>query len=162
MIIVSDTSALGNLAIVDQLSLLQALYNTVIIPDVVAQELSHATSPKIHTILNLEWIQVQSVINQAMADALQQNSNLDPGESHAIVLALEQQADELLMDERRGRQEAMKLGIPIIGILGVLLLAKQRNLVPQVQPILDALIKQAGFRVSPQLYSQVVSQANEK
>jgi uncharacterized protein len=52
-----------------------------------------------------------------MADALQQNSNLDPGESHAIVLALEKQADELLIDERRGRQEAMKLGIPIIGIL---------------------------------------------
>jgi predicted nucleic acid-binding protein len=46
MIIVSDTSALGNLAIVDHLSLLQAIYNTVVIPDVVAQELSNATSPK--------------------------------------------------------------------------------------------------------------------
>jgi predicted nucleic acid-binding protein len=162
MIIVSDTSALGNLAIVNQLTLLQALYNTVVIPDVVAQELSNATSPKICTIISLEWIQVQSITNQAMADALQQNSNLDPGESHAIVLALEQQADELLIDERRGRQEAMKLGIPIIGILGVLLLAKQRGLVPQVQPTMDALIEQAGFRVSSQLYAQVLSQANEE
>jgi predicted nucleic acid-binding protein len=161
MIIVSDTSALGNLAIVDQLTLLQALYNTVVIPDVVAQELSNAASPKIYTILSLEWIQVQSITNQAMADALQQNSNLDLGESHAIVLALEEQADELLIDERRGRQEAIRLGIPIIGILGVLLLAKQRGLVPQVQPTLDALIEQAGFRVSPRLYAQVLSQADE-
>jgi uncharacterized protein len=161
MIIVSDTSALGNLAIVDQLALLQELYGTIIIPNIVAQELSNATSLKIQIILNLEWIQIQSVKNQALVDSLQQNSNLDPGEAHAIVLALEQQADELLIDERRGRREATKLGISIIGILGVLLIAKQHGLIPQVQPILDALIEQAGFRVSPQLYTQVLSQANE-
>jgi uncharacterized protein len=162
MIIVSDTSALGNLAIVDQLVLLQILYGTVIIPEIVAQELSRAKSPSIQAILSLEWIQIQSITNQAMADSLQQNNNLDQGESHAIVLALEQQADELLIDERRGRREATKLGIPVIGILGVLLIAKQRGLIPQVRPILNALVEQAGFRISSPLYSQVLSQAGEE
>lgn len=162
MIIVSDTSALGNLAIVDQLNLLQDIYSTVVIPDMVAQEISNATSPRIRAILNLEWVQIQHIKNQPMVDALQQNSNLDSGESHAIVLAIEQQADELLIDERRGRREATKLGISIIGILGVLILAKRRGLILQVQPILDALIEEAGFRVSPQLYTQVLSQADER
>jgi uncharacterized protein len=78
-----------------------------------------------------------------------------------IVLALERQANELLIDERRGRREAAKLGIPIIGVLGILLIAKQRQLIPQIQPVLDTLIQQAYFRVSSALYAQVLLQANE-
>jgi len=161
MIIVSDTSALGNLAIVNHLWLLQTIYGTVLIPDVVAREISNAPSPAIQAVLALDWIETRAIVNLSMANALQRDQNLDPGESHAIVLALEQQADELLIDERRGRREAAKLGIPIIGILGILLLAKQRQLLPRIQPVLDALIEQASFRVSSGLYSQVLLQANE-
>jgi uncharacterized protein len=122
MIIVSDTSALCNLAIVDHLWLLHIIYSKVLIPDIVAQELSNATSPIIQATLSLDWIETRTINNLSMANRLQQDRNLDPGESHAIVLALEQQADELLIDERRGRQEATKLGIPIIGVLGILVL----------------------------------------
>lgn len=79
----------------------------------------------------------------------------------AIALALELQADDLLIDERLGRQEALRLGLSIIGILGILLVAKQRSLIPQVQPVMDTLISQAGFRVSPQLYQRVLALAEE-
>jgi uncharacterized protein len=161
MIIVSDTSAIGNLAIVNHLWLLQSIYGKVLIPDVVAQELSNASRPEIQAVLLLDWIEIRAIVNLAMANTLQQDQKLDPGESYAIVLALEQQADELLIDERRGRQEAAKLGIPIIGILGVLLVAKQRQLIPQVQPVLDALMQQAAFRVSSALYIQILLQAKE-
>jgi uncharacterized protein len=161
MIIVSDTSALGNLASVDHLWLLQTIYGTVLIPEVVAQELSNATSPAIQAVLALDWVETRAIVNLSMANALQQDQNLDPGESHAIVLALEQQADELLMDERRGRREAAKFGIPIIGVLGILLIAKQRQLIPQIRPVLVALIEQAAFRVSPALYRQILLQADE-
>jgi len=51
--------------------------------------------------------------------------------------------------------------LPITGILGILLVAKQRKLIPTVQPVIDALIIQAGFRVSSQLYAQVLKAANE-
>uniref|UniRef100_A0A832H1S0 DUF3368 domain-containing protein n=1 Tax=Oscillatoriales cyanobacterium SpSt-402 TaxID=2282168 RepID=A0A832H1S0_9CYAN len=161
MIVVSDTSALSNLAIVNHLWLLEAIYQTVIIPDAVASELAVASNPSISAILKLGWIQVQSLTNSQLADQLQQERGLDAGEANAIALAFELQADDLLIDERLGRQEAIRLGLPIIGILGILLAAKQRSLIPQVQPVMDALINQAGFRVSPQLYQRILALAQE-
>ncbi len=161
MIVVSDTSALSNLAIVNYLWLLEAIYQNVIIPDVVATELAAASNSTISAILKLGWIQTQSLINSQLAEQLQQERGLDAGEANAIALAFELQADDLLIDERLGRQEAIRLGLPIIGILGILLVAKQKTLIPQVQPIMDALIDQAGFRVSPQLYQRILVLAQE-
>lgn len=161
MIVVSDTSALSNLALVEHLWLLQDIYQTVIIPDVVAGELAAARAPTISDILQLSWIQTKSLTRLQIADQLQQERGLDAGEASAIALALELQADDLLIDERLGRQEAIRLGIPIIGILGVLLVAKRRSLIPQIKPVVDTLIHQAGFRVSPQLYQQVLFFAQE-
>ncbi|MCF2971477.1 DUF3368 domain-containing protein [Synechococcus sp. Nb3U1] len=161
MIVVSDTSALSNLALVGHLWLLEALYQNVIIPDVVASELAAASNPTIPAILQLNWIQAQLLTNSELADQLQQERGLDAGEANAIALAFELQADDLLIDERLGRQEAIRLGLSIIGILGVLLVAKQRSLIPQVQPVMDALINQAGFRVSPQLYQRILAFAQE-
>lgn len=71
-------------------------------------------------------------------------------------MAFELQADDLLIDERLGRQEALRLGLSIIGILGILLVAKQRSLIPQVRSVMDTLIKQAGFRVTPELYQHIL------
>lgn len=161
MIVVSDTSVLSNLAIVNHLWLLEAIYQTVIIPDVVAKEIAAASNPTISAILKLGWIQTQSLNPSRLVQQLQQERGLDAGEANAIALALELQADDLLMDERLGRREAVRLGLPVIGILGVLLVAKQRSLIPQVQSVLDALINQAGFRVSPQLYQRVLVLAQE-
>jgi uncharacterized protein len=102
MIIVSDTSALSNLAIVDHLWLLEAVYQTVIIPDAVASELAAARNSTVSAILQLHWIHTQSLTNSQLADQLQQERGLDAGEAHAIALALELQADDLLIDERLG------------------------------------------------------------
>lgn len=161
MIVVSDTSALSNLALVSHLWLLESIYQTVIIPDVVASELAAASNPTISTILQLDWIQTQSLSDLQLANQLQQNRGLDAGESSAISLALELKADDLLIDERLGRQEALQLGLSIIGILGILLVAKQRNLISRVQPIMDDLVNQAGFRVSPLLYKRILVLAQE-
>ncbi len=111
--------------------------------------------------LQLDWIQVRSLSDITIANQLQRDRGLDAGEANAIALALELQADDLLIDERLGRQEARQLGLSIIGILGILVTAKQRNLIPKVQPVMDALIHQARFRVSSQLYQRVLDLSNE-
>lgn len=161
MIVVSDTSALSNLALVDHLWLLEAIYQVVIIPDAVARELAATSNLTISGILQLSWIQAQPLTNSQLANQLQQERGLDVGEANAIALALELQADDLLIDERLGRQEAVRLGLSIIGILGILLVAKQKSLIPHVRPVMDTLINQAGFRVSPQLYHRVLALAQE-
>lgn len=76
MIVVSGTSALANLALVDQLWLLEALYQCVIVPDVVATKLAAASNPTISAILRLGWIQTQSLTNAQLADQLQQERGL--------------------------------------------------------------------------------------
>jgi predicted nucleic acid-binding protein len=55
----------------------------------------------------------------------------------------------------------VRLGLSITGVLGVLLIAKNRGLIAKVQPIIDALILQANFRISRQLYEEVLQTANE-
>jgi len=55
----------------------------------------------------------------------------------------------------------VRLGLSITGVLGVLLIAKNRGLISRVQPIIDALILQANFRISRQLYEEVLRTANE-
>ena len=67
----------------------------------------------------------------------------------------------MLIDERLGRREASQRGLSIIGLLGVLLVAKRRGLVVAIRPVLDDLIAQAGFRVSGQLYAEVLIAAGE-
>lgn len=163
MIVVSDTSPLSSLAIVGQLSLLQQLYGKVIIPTAVASELAN-TEPedsRVTAVLSSTWIETQSVTNRTLVEMLQNEGKLDLGESEAIALSVELNVDELLIDERLGRREAKRLGLPIIGVLGVLVVAKGRGLISAVRPIMDDLILQAGFRVSNRLYAEVLQAASE-
>jgi uncharacterized protein len=163
MIVVSDTSPLSNLALVDGLFLLGEIYNTVVIPQAVAEELSNAKDEdqQIAAILSLDWIEVRQATNLELIAGLKNDSLLDRGEAEAIALALELKADELLIDERLGRREATRLGLSITGVLGVLLIAKRRELIPAVQPVMDELMTQAGFWISSQLYADVLNAAGE-
>lgn len=160
MIVVSDTSPISNLAAIGQLVIFQQLYSEVIIPTAVYQELldSGVEDPAVLAIQTLDWIQVCSVTNAVLFQSLQ--ASLDAGEAEAIVLAVELAADRLLMDERRGRQQAMQAGLKVTGLLGVLLAAKQQSVIATVQPILDALIAN-GFWVRDELYAETLRLAGE-
>lgn len=163
MIIVSDTSPLNGLAIVGYLPLLQQIYGQVLIPPAVADELTRGSEDDglIATVLSQDWIEVRQPSDRSAVESLQIDRNLDRGESEAIVLALELGADELLIDERLGRREAIRLGLSITGLLGILLVAKGRGLVSEIRPIIDDLIRQANFRVSDRLYVEVLIAAGE-
>ncbi|KKD35005.1 MAG: DUF3368 domain-containing protein [Limnoraphis robusta] len=161
MRIVSDTSPITSLAAIDQLELLHQLYDTVIIPQAVYEEMTEAGDvPGGIEVQTLSWIQKQQVQNREQAIALR--TQLNRGESEAIVLAMEIKADLLILDEKPGRIIALQYGLKIIGVLGVLLEAKQKNLIRTVKPLIDELIDRANFRVNAQLYTNILGIAGEQ
>ena len=158
MIVISDTSVITNLVAIHHLCLLQQFYDLILIPEAVYRELADIDPPVpgLVEVQTLDWLEVLSLRDRAIADQLQNQFQLDPGESEAIALALEINADLLLIDERRGRAEATRLGLRLTGLLGMLVEAKQRSLIPSVKPLMDALIDTSAFRVSQPLYEQIL------
>lgn len=163
MIVISDTSVITNLAAIGQLQLLSQLYNQVTIPEAVYRELADIDPPVPGSleVQTAPWIEVRQVTNYKVVKYLMNEVWLDPGESEAIALALELNAELLLIDERRGRAEADRLGVRITGLLGILVEAKRKNLIVAVKPLLDALIATSEFRVSSALYKQILDVADE-
>lgn len=162
MILVSDASSLGSLALIDYLWLLESIYGTVIISEIAASDLATAKSARVQAVLSSGWVHVQAPTGLAIAAAMQSSGKqLDLAETHAIALALQLKADELLMSERRGRQVAQDLELSVIGIFGVITLAKKRALIPSVRRLMDTLVEQAGFRISNRLYQKILRFADE-
>ncbi len=160
MIVVSDASPIINLAIIGRLDFLRSLYGNVIIPQAVQDEVSAALPGKIKSEFEkLKWIETKQTTNRTSVLALE--LELDQGEAEAITLALEINADLLLIDERKGRLVANRFGLRFIGLLGVLIEAKQKGLVSTVKSQMDDLISKAGFWISPKLYNQVLEQVGE-
>jgi len=76
-------------------------------------------------------------------------------------LALELKADLVLLDEKEGRHAARRLGLNVIGVVGILLLAHERQEIDQVKSYLDALRQTAGFYLREDLYRAILEQAKE-
>jgi uncharacterized protein len=163
VIVISDTSAITNLAAIRYLHLLSQLYNQVIIPEAVYRELVDIDPPVPGTleVQTISWFEVKQIANRNVVERLQEKVRLDPGESEAIALALELSADLLLIDERRGRAEADRLGLRITGLLGILVEAKRQNLVATIKPLMDDLVATSEFRVSSAPYHQILEMVNE-
>ena len=161
MIIVSDTTPISELAKVDHLDLLPKLFGKVVIPQGVFNELQVGEHPAAKLVQDLSWLEVVTVDNQQLVRELQQSFKLDLGESEAIALAEEIRASQLLIDERAARKVAMARKLPLIGTVGILLLAKRRGLLDSVRDVLDEMQAQ-GMRISDRLYVQVLTLAQEQ
>jgi hypothetical protein len=123
MLVVSNTSPILNLAIVDQLELLHQQFGEILIPHAVLDELKvneeRPGSQAIREAISSGWMKTQEVSNEPLAQLLKQT--LDQGEAEAIALSIELEADWMLLDEREGRKVAKSLGLKVTGILGILL-----------------------------------------
>ena len=161
MSIVSDTSPINNLAAINHLYLLHQLYGTVIIPEAVYRELTDPNFPVASAteVQTFDWIQTRTISDRTLVEALR--NELDIGEAEAIALAVEIQADQVLIDERRGRLVASRLNLSYTGILGILVEAKSQSLIAEVKPLLDVLINEAGFWIAEPLYNSVLQLVNE-
>lgn len=151
--VVADTSPLNYLILINQNHLLPELYGPIIIPASVLDELRVPETPEpVRTWANSlpDWIEVKTAARSADAGL----SRLHAGERDAISLALELSVDAVLIDERRGRDEAEKRGLRVIGTLGVLASAHERGLVNLVAAV-DAL-RQTSFHINPKLLASVL------
>lgn len=137
MTVVSDTSPLTALLRVGESVILSNLFTVIIIPAAVSMELRRA-----HSDLP-DWLRIECVKDVHQVKILAET--VDSGEAGAIVLAKELRADRLLIDERKGRRLAHQEQVPVIGLLGVVILAKRRNLIPSGRALLDRLHREAGM-----------------
>lgn len=161
MIIVSDTSIISNLIVLRRLDLLRQVFGQVIIPKAVKQEILKLErfGYELDGFQDADWISTRSTsLTHLVAQLLQ---NLDEGESHAIALAREVNADYLAIDEKAGRAVAQQYGFKTIGLIGILIRAKDLGFIEHVKPLIDDLIHKAGFYLSPKLYQRVLEDQGE-
>ena len=88
-------------------------------------------------------------------------SKLDAGESEALALAVEIGASTVLIDERAGRERALKLGIQPLGLLGILARAKAKGRITAIGPLVRSLRGETAFFVSEALLNEVLCEAGE-
>jgi predicted nucleic acid-binding protein len=139
VVVISDASPLIALSDIGYLHILQELYSKVIITDVVRAEI-RAELPA--------WFSGVSSYDDATFRWLA--ASLDPGEASAIALGLNYPNALLITDERLGRKMAKQKGLRVIGVPGIVLVAKHRGVIPSGRVVLEAPVEH-GFRLSPLL-----------
>ena len=136
---------------VGEADLLPRLFHEVIIPEAVRGELLRSHPPG--------WLRVEGVKDTAQASRYAEI--VDIGEAEAIELARELRAERLLIDERKGRRLAVAEGVAVIGLLGVVLLAKRRQLISSARVLLQRLENEAGMYLSEEIKSAALKTVRE-
>jgi predicted nucleic acid-binding protein len=158
--VISDTSPLVAFAFLGLPDLLSQMLGEILIPPTVASELEQPRFGFAGTKATL----IPGVIVRAPKDAAAVQrllGEVDAGEAEALVLALEVQADLILVDDADARAAAKRLSLAVTGTVGLLLRAKQEGRVSAVRPLLDQLRTGLKFFLSQPLYEQVLISAGE-
>jgi hypothetical protein len=138
---------------------LQRLAGHVVVPPAVVQELAagRASGLNVPDVASYQWIEVRLPGSVAATPLV---TDLGPGETQVLALALESRAALVLLDDRLARRMAVSLGLTVEGTLGLLLDAKQAGLVNALTPLVDQL-QGLGFWLGPRTREAVLRQAGE-
>lgn len=160
--VVTDTSPLIALAVMDLLPVLRLLFNTVLVPSAVVREcledLSKPMADNIAEALTNRLLVEQSVTDREYCELL--TEILGPGEAETIALAKEKNAVALI-DDAAGRKAAARENIDFIGSLSVLIRARREKLIPEATSLLNRLIGH-GYHLDKSLVQYVVDACDEK
>ena len=160
-LVVADTSPLHYLALIDQLQLLPALFERILIPETVRNEMLHAKAPDaVHRWIldSPEWLEVVLDPIAGAVDPLL--TELDNGELAAVLAAESLKAALLLMDDRAGVIAVKRKGLIVTGTLGILSLAAERGLIDLEATL--AHLKATNFRYSQRLIDRVIRLHRER
>lgn len=154
MIVVADTSPICYLILINSINILPELYGKIVIPQVVYQELMAKSAPEKvkNWIQNYpHWLSVENLNNISIDFELEQ---LDRGEKEAIVLAEKIKADLVILDDKIARNIAIKRGLKIIGLVGILYDAARIDLIDLPSKFNE--LQKTTFFVSPQLLATLL------
>lgn len=156
MVVISNSSPIIHLAKIGRLNLLERLYRCILVPEKVYLECTETVHyhKEVELIAQAAWIKRHSIENGRLFNLLY--TEIDAGEAEALVLALEQKADLLLLDDQEARSMARKLGLPVTGTLGMLLKAKNEGMINAFAEDLQKL-QRSGFWLSQKLVNTLLS-----
>ena len=157
MIVVADSSALIALATCECLDVLEGIYDKVIVPQAVFDEVTikgKSQSKKLEDYLG------KRVVDIDLRHFIIEIGRLGNGEIEAMALYKQLSADFLLIDDGRARKVAKFNGINVIGSLGVLLIAKEKGLIKKIKPALNA-IRNSEIFMNENLLNKVQRLAGE-
>ncbi len=148
------------LAKIHRLDVLLLLYDEVIIPAAVLDEVAAKpgeVAEQIQTLVQEQKFQVR----QATKHFLERlPRGLGVGEREAIALTMETTADLVILDDQQGRQVARDKGLSVTGTIGVFVEARGRGLVASVRRELDRLIE-AGIWIDEAFYHRILQEFDE-
>ena len=155
MKIICDAAVLIGLASIARLDLLEKLFWKIYIPEGVYGEVvvRGGDRPGAKELDQAKWVKTVKVKDRTAVSLLA--SEFGIGESEVLVLGKELKADWLIIDDARARAAAISGGYRVVGLAGVLLLAKQRDLINEIKPLLKQLVKKK-FRLSDRIIKEIL------
>lgn len=159
---VSNSSVLIALSAIEQLELLQRRFpEGILIPPAVWREVVETGSGRLgaREVASVPWITVSEVQDRSFVTLLR--AELDEGEAEAIALCRDQLTETVLLDEKDARRVARRLGLTVLGTVGVLIWAKRVGILANLHEQLDALQQQGGFRLSHSVIQAALSAVGE-
>ena len=160
----TDHSVIALMA-VGKLSILKEMFDEVVIPHEVHDELlmgktvkDFANLIRITAYEQEKWIQVQK-LQTSLNPALR--GMLDVGEACVIQLASDAKTDFVLIDERKARKIARSMyGLKVVGTAGILVEAKRKGIIKTVKDLLDEM-RTAGYWIGDNIVQQILKEAGE-
>ncbi len=158
--VICNTSPLQYLHQLGLLRILPALAGRVIVPVAVEKELAAGRTAGVALphLEELDWVTIRK---SAGKRALSLITDLGPGETEVLMLALESSDPIVILDDGLARRFAETLKIRLTGTVGLLLDAKQAGLVEAVAPLLDDL-QALRFRLAPHTRRALLRLAGEE
>lgn len=159
--IISNSTPLINFSAIHRLDILESLFNTIYIPKAVERELfpKGIPFPGNEDLRNSSFIKVSEIKNTLLYHSFR--TDLDAGEAEAIILAIEQKAGLLILDELKARSVADHYDIPFTGSIGCLVEAKKKGIISAIRPLMDQMKSDASFWINKKLYHQISKDNDE-